>query len=128
VLARECQCVDVFSPAMRGSEDVSSRGFATVCIALGRSSHSSIALLLLLTWRCVTGYIYNACASEKYVREEIPTPEKFTDYLITKLEPTTDEDVFPYRFACECYDAQALMSVFHTTHVNVRGHVHVATL
>jgi thiol-disulfide isomerase/thioredoxin len=33
---------------------------------------------------------------EKYVREEVPTGEKFTDYLITKLEPTTDEDVFPY--------------------------------
>lgn len=33
---------------------------------------------------------------EKYVREETPTPEKFTDYLITKLEPTSDEDVFPY--------------------------------
>jgi hypothetical protein len=35
--------------------------------------------------------------TEKYVREETPTPEKFADYLITKLEPTTDEDVFPYR-------------------------------
>jgi len=33
---------------------------------------------------------------EKYVREEVPTAEKFTDYLLTKLEPTTDEDVFPY--------------------------------
>ena len=37
--------------------------------------------------------------AEKYVREETPTPEKFTDYLITKLEPTSDEDVFPYRLA-----------------------------
>ena len=33
---------------------------------------------------------------EKYAREETPSAEKFTDYLITKLEPTTDEDVFPY--------------------------------
>jgi len=33
---------------------------------------------------------------ERYVRETAATPEKFTDYIITKLEPTTDEDVFTY--------------------------------
>ena len=34
-------------------------------------------------------------AADRYPREI--TSDKLSEFILTKLEPTTDEDVFPYR-------------------------------